>query len=153
MIVVQHATVSCWPGPDSRSAAKSSRPRPICSGRYGGDNCHSGKRNIGIFLNTRIDPKEPVADLIALVSSSNCPAYRARDPYTDSEMEPVPSICRVQLYSRSAAFAAAPPEPIAPEKPPAPAYAEANHSPWIDVLGVVGGPDSGVRSGTLGANP
>ncbi len=41
-------TVSSWPGPDSRRAAKSIGTRPICSGRYGADSRQSRTRNIAI---------------------------------------------------------------------------------------------------------
>ncbi len=60
---------------------------------------------------------------------------------------------KVHLHSRSASFAAQPPEPMAPVNPPMPAKEEANHNPLIDVFGDLGGPDKRLFSGTLGANP
>ncbi len=67
--------------------------------------------------------------------------------------ETVRGVSDAHTFSRRAAFAAAPPDHMAPLKPPTPAKEEASHSPLIDVLGVLGGPDNRLRSGTLGANP
>jgi len=56
-----------WPDPASRSAAHSTRPRPICSYRYGGDTRHSETRNISILNKYWNRPTAACLNLIMIV--------------------------------------------------------------------------------------